>query len=52
MKPADDSIGIQIDNGFEDGIGLGEDGVFEDGLVGDEGVHGSDAANGGVEGVE
>ena len=41
-------IRLQIDNGFEDVIGLGEDGVFEDGLVGDEGVHGADAADGGV----
>ncbi len=45
-------IGFEVDDGFQDGFGLGEDGVFEDGLVGDEGVHGADAADGGVKGVE
>src|ERR1017187_6187206 len=45
----DFSIRLQIPDRFEDRFGLGEDGVFEDGLVGDEGVHGSDAADGGVE---
>ena len=39
-------------DGLEDRFGLREDGVFDDGLVGDEGVHGADAADGGVEGVE
>ena len=47
-KLLDDLIGLQIEDGFEDDSGLGEDGVFQDGLVGDEGVHGSDAADGGV----
>jgi hypothetical protein len=46
------TYGPAVRNGFEDGVGLGEDGVFQDGLVGDEGVHGADAADGGVEGVE
>ena len=42
-------IRLQIEDGFEDGVGLGKDGVFQDGLVGDEGIHGADAADGGVE---
>ena len=46
------SIRLEAEDGFEDGVGLGEDYVFQDGLVGDEGVHGADAADGGVEEIE
>ena len=43
------SILCQGGDGLEDAFGLGEDRIFEDGLVGDEGVHCADAADGGVE---
>ncbi len=42
----------EVEHGAVEVFGLGEDGVFEEGLVGDEGVHGGYAADGGVEGVE
>ncbi len=44
--------GCEVGHGAVEVFGLGEDGVFEHGLVGDEGVHGGDAADGGVEVVE
>src|SRR5271166_5607619 len=43
------SVGGELPGGGLDVVGLGEDRILEGGLIGDEGVRGTDAANGRVE---